>query len=172
MRRRYLIYQIGTPLTNVYNRRYIFEQAEEIIEECKGTGKGLCVCLLDIDYFKEINDKHGHQFGDYVLKSLTSIISENLHPADLLGRYGGEEFIIILRNTNKSKASLAIQRILDIIRNKHFIFEEKSIQLTFSAGISHCTEAQNPKRIMDDLVKFADQRMYQAKNKGRNKIVF
>lgn len=160
------------PLTNVYNRRYVFNRAEEIIEEYKRLGKLFSVCIIDIDHFKVVNDTYGHQIGDKVLKELTRILDENLRPYDILGRYGGEEFIILLNNTEQEESILIIKRILEIVRKETMIFSDVEINITFSAGISHCEEIDKEDILIDDLVKIADLRMYKAKQTGRNKIVF
>ena len=158
-------------LTNVYNRRYIFDRLEDVIEEYKRVGKTFSICIIDIDYFKKINDTYGHQIGDCVLKEFTDIISKNLRKYDILGRYGGEEFIIILNNASKEEGNLVIERILTVVREKTFVFNEKNIEFTFSAGISNCFEVSKKDITSDKLVEIADKRMYQAKNAGRNRIV-
>lgn len=158
-------------LTNIYNRRYVYNRAEAIIEEYKRTGKRFSVCILDIDYFKRVNDNYGHQIGDCVLKEFTRIIRENIRSYDILGRYGGEEFIIILNNVDAQGNSQVIERLLNIIRNKTFIINGESINITFSAGISDCNEIEKDEMLIDNLIEIADRRMYQAKNTGRNKIV-
>ncbi len=158
-------------LTNVYNRRYVFDRSKEIIEEYKRVGKIFSLSILDIDHFKKINDMYGHQIGDCVLKEFTKIIDKNLRPYDILGRYGGEEFILILNNSNKKDSHLVIERILDIIRNKSFNFNGENIEFTFSAGISSCEEIDKEKITIDSLVAIADERMYDAKENGRNQIV-
>lgn len=159
-------------LTNIYNRRYIYNRTEEIIEKYKRDGTIFSVCILDIDHFKLINDSYGHQIGDSVLKEFTNIITEELRPYDLLGRYGGEEFIIILINTDKKEGYIVIERILNIIRNKNFVFNKKKIQFTFTAGIASCHEIAKQNLQIDKLVELADKRMYEAKNAGRNQIAF
>lgn len=160
------------PLTNIYNRRYVYSRAEKLIEEYKRTGKVFSICIIDIDYFKRINDDYGHQAGDYILKSFTKVISKNLRSYDILGRYGGEEFIIILKNADKKQSNLIMQRILNIIRERTFNFKSNKINFTFSGGISTSTEIEKEELTIDKLFAIADKRMYRAKNEGRNKIVF
>lgn len=159
------------PLTNVYNRRYIFERAQEIIAKYFRDFKVFSVCILDIDYFKKINDNYGHQAGDYILKEFTKVITKNLRYCDILGRYGGEEFIIIFDNMNKEDSELVVERILEIIRKEIFTFNDININFTFSAGISSSNEFETKEITIDHLVEVADERMYQAKNTGRNKVV-
>lgn len=158
-------------LTNVYNRRYVFKRTEEIIEEYKRAGKTFTLSILDIDYFKRINDNYGHQAGDHILVEFTKLINENLRKYDILGRYGGEEFIIILSNVEEDQGKLIVDRILNIVREKVFTFNNEDIKFTFSGGIVHCTEIEKDEITIDNLVEIADQRMYEAKNTGRNKII-
>lgn len=159
-------------LTNLYNRRYIFERGEEIIEEYKRTESKFSVCIIDIDEFKMINDEYGHQTGDAVLKEFTKIMQENLRPYDILGRYGGEEFVIILKNIDLDQSFLVIDRVRKIIKDKKFVFYNRNINFTFSAGIVNSKEIKKDKLNMDNLFEIADKRMYYAKNTGKNKIVY
>lgn len=159
-------------LTNTYNRRYFYDRGAEIIEEYKRIGNTFSLCILDIDFFKNVNDNFGHQMGDYVLKELAKIVGENLRPYDILGRYGGEEFIIILKNSNIKESALVMERILDIVRNTNFTLKDKSLKITFSAGIVDCLELEKDEIVMDSLVEIADKRMYEAKDAGRNKIFY
>lgn len=106
------------------------------------------------------------------MKQFTKEIAKNLRPYDILGRYGGEEFIIIFKNTDKRKSFLIIERILNRIRTKIFVFEGVNIQFTFSAGIADCNDISKEKMLIDHLVAVADKRMYNAKNSGRNTIVY
>ena len=160
-------------LTNVFNRRYIYERVETIIEEYKRTGQEFSICILDIDRFKDINDTYGHQIGDCLLKEFTKVIEKNLRTYDLLGRYGGEEFIIILKNSDKMFNNSIIERILHLVRNKNFICGNININIniTFSAGISNSSEVKKDNLTIDALVNIADKRMYEAKKMGRNKMV-
>ncbi len=158
-------------LTGAYNRRYVYDRGREIIEEYKRTGKPFSVCILDIDHFKNINDTYGHQTGDIILKEFTKVISKNLRPYDILGRYGGEEFIVILKDADVRESHLIIRRILNIIRDKVFVISGSEISFTFSAGISNSREIDKDILIVDNLIEISDRRMYKAKNSGRNQIV-
>lgn len=158
-------------LTNVYNRRYIYDRAKDFIEEYKKTGDEFSICILDIDHFKKINDSYGHQIGDEVLKEFTKIIEKNLRPYDIFGRYGGEEFIIILKSSNIEENTSIMERILDIVKNTTFSFNDIEVSFTFSGGISNCNEVEKEEIMIDNLVSLADGRMYCAKRTGRNKII-
>lgn len=158
-------------LTNAYNRKYVYESAERLIEKCRRTKGTFSVAILDIDHFKDINDNYGHQVGDEVLKSFTKIIDENLRKYDILGRYGGEEFIVVLDDTNIRMANIIMERILEEVRSTTFVCRDNNIKFTFSAGVANCREAKDAPMMIDRLIEIADRRMYQAKRSGRNRII-
>lgn len=162
---------IRDPLTNIYNRRYIFKQLEFLFLEFIRTERNFTVSIIDIDYFKSVNDRYGHQAGDFALREFAQIIKKNIRPYDLFGRYGGEEFIIISKNINKDETVLTIERILDIIRDHEFIYYENKIKLAFSCGISECKEIEKDKISVEKIIEKADERLYMAKNNGRNRVV-
>lgn len=158
-------------LTGIYNRRFLYQRAEEILEEYKRNGKDFSISIIDIDDFKAINDSFGHQAGDGILKEFTKIVGENLRIYDILGRYGGEEFIIIFNNSNKENSKIVLERISNLVNNTIFTFGNHHIQLSFSAGVSNCKELSKDEITIDKLVDLADKRMYIAKNRGKNTIV-
>lgn len=160
---------IRDPLTNIFNRRYVFERMESIVSEFHRESKNFTISIIDIDHFKNVNDSFGHQAGDLVLKEFSGIISSNLRPYDLLGRYGGEEFIIVSMNVSKDQTRARIERILDVIRNRVFLYNENEIKITFSCGISESYELDIVS--VSSLVEAADERLYEAKKSGRNKVV-
>jgi len=162
---------IRDPLTNAYNRRYIFERLEKELLRFKRTNNIFSISILDIDFFKNINDTYGHQAGDYILKEFTTILFESIRESDLLGRYGGEEFIIITYDSNKEKTAIFLDRILDNIRSKTFVYKKSTIVFTFSSGV--CDTSEIDKEIIDigKIISIADQRLYFAKNNGRNRVV-
>ena len=160
---------IRDPLTNLYNRRYIFERFEVIVSEFIREKKNFTVSIIDIDHFKNVNDNYGHQAGDLVLKEFAEVISRNLRPYDLPGRYGGEEFIIISMNVGKEQTMSRIELILNVMRDKVFIYNGNEIKISFSCGICESLELDNV--TVGTLVETADKRLYNAKNTGRNKVV-
>lgn len=162
---------IRDPLTNIYNRRYIYERLESIIAEYIRSDKVFTVSILDIDRFKLINDQYGHQAGDFILKEFAKIISKKLRSYDLLGRFGGEEFIIVSTNTPKKQTVLIIERILENIRNEVFTYNNMEIRFTFSAGIADSLEYDKDTLSIERIIEKADNRLYEAKNTGRNKII-
>ncbi len=157
-------------LTGVYNRRYIFNRLEKDIERYYRKEVFFSIAILDIDHFKRINDNYGHLAGDYILKSFTETISENLREYDLLGRFGGEEFIIILYDVDKEEAKEIIERIATIIRDKVFTYQDKNIKFTFSGGVSSVLEEDSERIRIEELISVADKRLYKAKDAGRDKI--
>lgn len=159
-------------LTNVYNRRFIYEVLGEIIKDSKRENELFSIAIIDIDNFKNINDEYGHQVGDNVLVDFTQVIKDNLRSHDILGRYGGEEFIIVLNHANIEESSKVLERVLAGIRNKEFIYGENHLSVTFSAGITSSEELENYELTIDKLVEISDKRMYRAKKEGKNKVVY
>ena len=159
------------PLTKAYNRRYIFEKLKEFKNKLVKDNINFSVTIIDIDFFKQINDKYGHSAGDSVLQSFTLFIQKRIRSFDLLGRYGGEEFIILLADCTKYEAAKRISDILKDIRKTAFYYEDKKIRFTFSAGISDSKAFDFNNINIEKLIDIADNRLYIAKNKGRNNIV-
>jgi diguanylate cyclase (GGDEF)-like protein/PAS domain S-box-containing protein len=157
-------------LTGIFNRRYIFERINTLIEESKRYERCFCVAILDIDFFKTVNDRHGHTYGDYVLCEFATICKNNLRPYDLIGRYGGEEFIVILMNSGRAESCEVLQRIKDTVQNHTFTYKGVGTNLAFSAGLS-CVHEFPGTLTRDILINSADKRLYFAKENGRNKII-
>ena len=162
---------IRDPLTGIFNRRYIYERLEELRAEHDRTGKVFAICILDIDRFKNINDQHGHLAGDYILKEFARLIGGHLRPYDLLGRFGGEEFIVVLQNTDIVQATHIIERVLAAVRAREFEYDRQLIRFTFSAGVSNSCEEAAGTSSVESLIGKADARLYEAKRTGRNKVV-
>jgi diguanylate cyclase (GGDEF)-like protein/PAS domain S-box-containing protein len=162
---------IHDPLTNVFNRRYIFDRLEGIYSEYLRDDNVFSVLIIDLDHFKNVNDTLGHQAGDFVLVEFTKIIKSYLRAYDLIGRYGGEEFIIIFINTRKEHVLSKVGGLLDTIRNTIFVYKEANVKITFSGGISDSSEFEKSTFSIEKIIEAADNRLYEAKNTGRNKIV-
>ncbi len=162
---------IRDSLTNIYNRRYVFERLSQSIELFKRKGENFSLAIVDIDFFKHINDTYGHQAGDYILKEFAEMLISSIRSYDILGRYGGEEFILILHGAGKQSSKKIIKRILEEIRETTFSYEEKEIKITFSCGIADASEFGKDALSIESMVSKADERLYMAKNTGRNKIV-
>lgn len=162
---------IKDALTNIYNRRYIFERLAEFEKHYKQKCVIFSVAIIDIDFFKNVNDNYGHPGGDFVLQEFARLIGENIRNLDILGRYGGEEFVIIFESLDKGSSKIIVEKILEVIRNTTFNYKNNEIKITFSAGICECGEFNSSDFNLDNLVNKADERLYQAKQTGRNKVI-
>jgi len=162
---------IRDPLTDAYNRRHIFARIEEMISEYQRTEAEFCVSILDLDHFKRINDTFGHIAGDHVLKHFAQILKSSMRRCDLLGRYGGEEFIIVSRNTGIPETAAMIKRMMDLVRRQFMVFDGRNINLTFSCGIAGSSELVMNELSVEALLHVADDRLYCAKETGRDRFV-
>lgn len=155
-------------LTQAYNRRFLFRKLEEEVERSKWYGQPLCCIMLDVDNFKEVNDRYGHAQGDVVLRELAGVIQDVVRRGDVLARYGGEEFVLVLPQTEGEGAWTEAERIRRKIRGHPFPGIEPLLPLTVSMGIANypwnsITEAS-------DLLKLADRAMYASKHAGKDGI--
>ncbi len=153
-------------LTGALNRRGLDETIERELKRADRSRTAVSVALLDIDNFKQLNDTIGHQAGDRALKHLTKVIKETLRPADTVGRYGGEEFLIVLPDTDLEAAIEAMQRLQRDLTKKFFMHNNERVLVTFSAGVALRGEAEDA----EDLIGRADKAMYQAKLAGKNRV--
>lgn len=158
---------ITDDLTGIYNRRFIFDRFQE---ECARASRYPLIhscAIVDLDLFKSINDKFGHLFGDFVLKKTASIIKRNLRKIDSVGRYGGDEFIVLMPMTDANNAYVLAERIRKMIEAQVFKRGKNSVRVTASIGIASCpTENINDRR---QLIGSADKALYKAKSGGRNR---
>ncbi len=156
-------------MTELYNRRKFFEEVKNEFDMMKTNAESreFCIAFLDIDNFKLINDHFGHQFGDFIISETAAIIRANIRPEDIGFRFGGDEFLIILKKTNKEESLLILERISKALRSTSFTMQGVSTKITISGGIASSLEANG----IDDLIHSADLRMYRAKEKGKNRIV-
>ena len=153
---------ITDSMTGLYNHRYIIDSLSERIAEAKRYKQSLSVAMLDIDYFKKVNDKYGHPFGDFVLVRISTIIEESIRETDIAGRYGGEEYLIIFTNTDKKSALNTLERIRKSIEEEKWVKED--LVVTVSGGLSELKDEDYSK-----LIKKADKLLYKAKENGRNR---
>ena len=161
-------------LTGFYNRRQLEERIKQEVSNAKRQHAPLCGIMTDIDYFKNVNDTYGHAAGDLVLKTIAKVIRGQLREYDIAGRYGGEEFSILLPFTKINEAQMVAERLRQTVENKVIDIskvapesEQKDIKITLSLGIYEIKEDDSE----EDLMKKADKALYQAKNTGRNKVV-
>jgi len=158
---------ITDALTGMYNRHYLYEIAEKTIAQAKRLKYPLSLAIFDIDFFKKINDKYGHLAGDGVLKSFASLLMDRVRESDIVVRYGGEEFIAILPETDMKRAFVAIEAIRKMVETMEISIEEDTvISITISIGIAE----YNYNETLDQLIKRADEALYLAKKRGRNRV--
>ncbi|CAA0078747.1 Response regulator PleD [Zhongshania aliphaticivorans] len=148
-------------LTGVNNRRELMRLSETLLDQAIRSSREVALLFIDIDYFKVINDTHGHAYGDLALKQLGKILNEFGRSSDIIGRYGGEEFIIVFPDASRDAAQRYAERIHKLVEKIH---------LTVSIGVSQI-KASNATPL-DVLVESADKALYQAKSAGRNRTVF
>ena len=153
-------------LTGLYNRRNLLKILSQQRALANRSRYGFVVCYLDLDHFKKVNDNYGHPFGDKVLKAFSNLINENLREVDVGARIGGEEFVLILADTQLDAAQKVCQRMSENWFMTSFP-DAPNLKFTFSAGI---TEYRSPESI-DHILERADGLLYDAKNNGRNCIV-
>jgi diguanylate cyclase (GGDEF)-like protein len=160
---------ITDPLTKLYNRRYFSEISTRIYDVAQRESEALSVMMLDIDKFKNINDTYGHQVGDQVIITLAKIINEIKRESDVVCRYGGEEFIMLLPKTSKAGALDLAQRIRVAIERYEILIEEKNttVRFTVSLGVSEVDYSKDSE--IEDVIRRADNAMYIAKREGRNR---
>ena len=152
------------PLTNVMNRRSIANQLEQLHQQRKAL---YSVVLLDLDHFKNINDQFGHSMGDQVLVNVAKCLANNLRDRDMIGRFGGEEFILLLPNTTTAQAQSVAERCRLAISHLNFITEyQQEFSVSASFGISSSVSADEPHLIISQ----ADQALYAVKADGRNQV--
>jgi len=155
-------------LTETLNRRGLEASCAKISALCKRTYMDMAVLLIDVDFFKKVNDKHGHLVGDEVLKHMASIIQNVLRRGDVVGRYGGEEFVIFMPNTVEDDASVLAERIRLAIADQPFVSDEVYIPVTVSIGVADSVRAGFE---FKGLVSAADATLYKAKDNGRNNVM-
>jgi diguanylate cyclase (GGDEF)-like protein len=154
------------PLTHTNNRASFDDLIQREMSLAIRHGKSLSVVFLDIDYFKAINDEHGHECGDITLALVAKWIKKCLRDSDIVFRYGGEEFVVLLRETNLEGAQLVAERIRKSIQNHTLSYDMSTLKVTASLGVS----ALHSDDTADTFVKRADTAMYQAKHNGRNQV--
>ena len=166
------IKQVGLrdPLTGVNNRRFFDQRIEEEVNRAQRSKTPLSCLFIDLDYFKRVNDNHGHQAGDAVLKQTAHILDDSMRTSDVLARYGGEEFVCLLADTTSEDAEDFANRIREKIANTNFqITPSTTLNMTLSIGLA-TLETSSAVRNSKQLIHAADQAVYAAKISGRNRV--
>ncbi len=168
-RRKMEIMAITDGLTGIFNRRYVISKFGVEFDRAKRLNRNLGCILIDIDYFKKINDTYGHLTGDKVLKEATVLIGDTIRTYDVLGRYGGEEFLVILPEANFETAKILAERIRKHLRQNETIISylSKDAVFTISLGVA---EMRDDDKNIDDVIGRADKGLYQAKGDGRDRV--
>lgn len=169
---------ITDELTGIANRRALVEELEKRITEAVRYKKELSLLMFDIDGFKDINDSYGHLIGDAILQRLTRVCQNWLRTTDIIGRYGGEEFLAICPNTSLEGAKTLAERIRLAIEQSDFTYKNTKISVTVSIGVTELTNHiydllsnRNEVEILHDMIDAADSAMYIAKRKGKNSVI-
>jgi len=156
---------ITDTLTGLYNREYMKEYLNKKIEEAKRHNIILSIAMIDIDFFKKINDTYGHLIGDCVLKELSDLLKDNFRESDIVSRYGGEEILIIMPFTDKESACRKLEQFRKLIENRTFC-GKKNVKLTISVGIAEYEKEDTS----EEFILKADRNVYYAKKHGRNQV--
>lgn len=155
-------------LTGIFNHTYIVNKLNEEIERAKRYHSDLSVMLFDLDNFKDVNDTYGHLAGDYVLQKIAELFTKKLRTIDIVGRYGGEEFLVVLPETDLERAYVVGERLRTGVEQEQFTYEDHHIKLTVSGGIGLYKQGH----IANDLIKIADNNLYKAKREGKNRLYY
>ncbi|MFW5816428.1 MAG: GGDEF domain-containing protein, partial [Wenzhouxiangella sp.] len=153
-------------LTGLLNRRALEQLGEREVNRQQRHGGALSLLLMDIDYFKSINDRYGHSVGDEALRGLARILAENMRDSDVVGRWGGEEFLCLLPNTDLAEAKQTARRIRAALEAALIPTSEEPVRLTVTCGIASVQDGR-----LAEAIQKADQAMYRGKHEGRNAIV-
>ncbi len=161
---------ITDQLTGLYNRRYMSSHLSTLLGNASSTSKSLSFLVLDIDYFKSINDTHGHDIGDQVLKQFAQRIAANVRGIDLACRYGGEEFVVVMPDTDIAFAYMVAERLRQQVADLPFTISVAPHQLNVTVSIG-ITSSEGPNDTAEALLRRADQALYRAKRDGRNRVI-
>lgn len=156
-------------LTGLYNRRWLDDSFNRVLNRCMRNGILVSAMMIDVDHFKQFNDKHGHLIGDSALRSIAHILTKNIRPDDLLARYGGEEFSVLLPGANITDAYQAAERLRYAVANLPFHLgceSQELIQITISIGVATIQSQES----LSSLLSRADIALYRAKQRGRNRV--
>ena len=152
-------------LTGLNNRRNFLYLAEKELRRCQRLGQRVALLLMDIDYFKQINDSYGHQQGDYVLRHISDELQKALREYDVLGRIGGEEFALLIPQVQSKRAFMIAERLREIVAAIVFDDPLAEVRVSISVGVASCATADEP---INSLIGRADKALYEAKHSGRN----
>ncbi len=153
------------PLTGLYNRRFTSASLDTELKKHQRYGEPLSVIIMDADHFKEVNDRYGHSAGDAALKAIADACNSSVRDIDVVGRFGGEEFIVLLPHTSAADAEIVAERIRNTMLRKDLTWQDQTFNVQLSLGVA---EAGVHASTFDELIAAADQALYAAKRGGRN----
>lgn len=156
-------------LTQLHTRFSIYENIKQAMHDYYFSGRNVCVAMLDIDFFKKVNDTYGHDKGDMVLKTLSHVISQYTDDTIHAGRYGGEEFLILFSGYTRKEAGKILEGMLVNFRNQEYDFLPEDVIITFSAGFAYLDDKNMD---VESFIKCADEALYYSKEHGRNQITY
>ncbi len=162
---------IHDPLTGLYNRRYVLERLTEAAAEYLRGGSEFCISIIDLDHFRTVNDVHGPKAADLALEEFADIIGATVRPYDLVGRFGGDEFIIVSRNAGQNEADAMLRRIFGAVRGRDLSFEGHMMRLTFSCGLVCCGGFPADALSIDAMIARAYEHLEAAKSAGGDRSV-
>ena len=154
-------------LTEIYNRRYATNFLQKVLEKAEVSGQPFAVCIGDIDFFKQVNDTYGHDMGDIVLKEVATLLKNSMIGNGMAARFGGEEFLMIFDKIGKQEGAVILQETLEKLRQIEFTCEDQKFSVTMTFGIVD----GNVELGQDVLLKLADEKLYDGKQNGRNRVV-
>ncbi len=154
-------------LTQIHNKRYLYEALERELIRARRHERPLSAVMFDIDFFKRINDQFGHLAGDHVLREVAKVIQGRIRRDEVFARYGGEEFVIVLPETPLEGASALAENLRERIAEHGFVFQNERIPVTISIG---CSQLGAQDKAATDLIQRADEKLYEAKRGGRNRV--
>jgi len=155
-------------LTDIHNKRYFMEFLDRELSRSARYDRPLSLIMIDIDRFRSINEELGHLGGDFTLRELSARIKGSIRKEELFSRYGGEEFAVVLPETDCEGANTVADRLVKIVHETPFIYEDHTYSVTISAGVTTTVGEQTI--TPSDLIRRADEKLYQAKHEGRNRV--
>ncbi len=161
---------VRDPLTKVHNRRYLVDRLAGESAYARRHGTRLALLLLDLDHFKKVNDTHGHLAGDDVLRDVAALLQRMIRAEDVLARYGGEEFVVLVRGIEHANVGRFAERLRAAVEGLEVAADGSVMRVTVSIGIASLSELPRAQQDADSLLRLADERLYTAKEGGRNRV--
>ncbi|MFC1585278.1 diguanylate cyclase [Fibrobacterota bacterium] len=153
-------------LTGTYNKRYLLRRLKQEFDRSRHYGFRICIIFMDIDFFKRVNDTYNHSAGDYILRTISKILRQNIRNTDILSRFGGEEFVIITPYTKTFEASYLANKLRVSVEDFPFSYRKHALKLTISAGVASLSSVKTIRQALER----ADKALYRAKKTGRNRV--